>query len=262
MPDDNNKDDNLEGQTSAVQEFLQGVPTEGKPIGMDDQEEAPSDSPTDEKEDSPVVEDKAVDEKEPPFHKHPRFKQLTDENRTMKEKLDSLTETLNELREQKAPKDESVPPEFAYLFGDNKEAWQAYRQFDDKRFAEFKNQVIQELQGQQQQQEQQSQYWDNWVKEQTQELRDEGKTFDQNKLYKLMAEYKPTDDEGNLDFRKGYALYEKLESDKVAEKKEKADARKKVASQTTSSGTGEAPKTNTIDPKTLRRKSFHDLVHE
>ena len=81
------------------------------------------------------------------------------------------------------------------------------------------------MEAEQEQKTKESEYWNNWVGDQVQSLKDEGLKFDKNELMKVMYDYKPTDDEGNLDFRKGYEIMEVLKK----KDPEKTEARKKIA---------------------------------
>ena len=157
------------------EELLADIPKEGEeqnPFKTDEKEkETPSESPTKEKteqEKSPPQEgeegkeekpDNTPDEDKVPFHKHPRWKEVQEDRRQLKEQVDELTRfkeevapKLSRLEEQRQP----IPKWFADTFGENETAWQEFQNYDKKRRDEVKQEIYQEQQKAFQDQEKQS----------------------------------------------------------------------------------------------------------
>ena len=83
--------------------------------------------------------------------------------------------------------------------------------------------------------------------------------FDDNELAKVLVDYKPVDDQGNLDFHKGYDILSKIKVAEGVEKSQKTEEKKKVASQSMEEGSEVTPK-NYKTPKDLRNKDWSDLA--
>jgi len=199
-----------------------------------------------------------------PFHEHPRFKELISQKNEIKERFEEQTKQLEELKSlianqssQPTKEETNVDPELIPLLGDDPKIhaqWKKVLQNErDQMLREFREQQSKEYQ---QQYEQQAR-WDNWVKESVSALKEQGKTFDENKLLKIAIDYKPTDDQGNIDFYKAYEIMKALEPAKDESKK---IAKQKIASQTmkgsSSSNISEEKVIRSID---LKNKSWTDL---
>ena len=66
----------------------------------------------------------------------------------------------------------------------------------------------------------------SFIEEQIESLKEDGLKFDRNELMKVMYDYKPSDEKGNLDFKKGYEIMELLKK----KDPEKSKARKEIGS--------------------------------
>lgn len=200
-----------------------------------------------------------------PFNNHPRFKQLTKENRELKEykakaeeQQEENSRRLSEIENRQKVADEPQPEWFA---GDDKE-WKEFqtKQIEDR--TSFKKEIIAEVKPVKEAKED----WDAWVDTQVQGLTDEGKKFNRNELLKVMVDYQPTDSDGNLDFQKGFNLYQKLSAKAEAKPKEKEigdkDKRKAIASKTTPSSKPEGNEKPFGTTQNLRHRSFTSLARE
>lgn len=256
----------MPNENKATEGDIFGARDEGTPL-KDDSElfasqevKIPASSPEEKEMETPAhqgdegetkVEPKGTDDDKPiPFHKHPRWL-------AREERLNELEAKLAQY-EAKPQGDAPTPPsEFVELFGNDPQVWAKYNQFSERQKQDWKNELLSELQQQQQQQLTETRKWDLWVDNQLEELRDEGKAFKKNELLKVIGEYKPTDADGNLDFRKGYELYEKLQS--LEKNPEKDNKRKQIAGATASESGAEAEKPKFATPG-IRKVSLSDYL--
>lgn len=144
-----------------------------------------------------------------PLHKDARFKRVIEErNRERAEKRELLErlERLEKGGKEAQTKASAKPAWFAKYFGDDEEAWQGFQQMTSAAKEEAKAEALAELKREQETSSKESQRWTGWVNEQIEALEDEGETFERNALLKVMDEYRPTGEDGNLDFRKGLEL--------------------------------------------------------
>lgn len=162
-----------------------------------------------------------------PFHKHPRFKALVEEKNQYKKDLDAMREEMeskfSEIKDSQ-PKDSKIPAWFTELYGENETAWTKFKEQDKATREEIKREIREELKNEQEEKENASTKWNTWIDEQVTSLKDEGLKFDKNELMKIMMDYKPSDDAGNLDFKKGYEIMELLKK----KDPEKSKTRKEI----------------------------------
>lgn len=221
----------------------EATPPEPQP-GNEDQKEEPA--------------PEAVADPEPiPFHKHPRWIER-------EQKLQELEREVEELRSRPAPTPQpaistEIPLWFQDLYGDNQQAWEAYQQHEEERIRVVEERAIARLKEEQQKAVEETQKWDKWVDDQITELEADGHKFDRNKLIKVMIDYSPTDENNNLDFRKGYAIYQALET-QAPRDTAKSDARKEIADQVTQVSPKAEPKQKDyLTPAELRNRSMSSL---
>jgi hypothetical protein len=224
-------------------------------------EEPAQDSPADpspENEKTPAGQEGEVET--PPadlkgsLHKDARFKRVIEERNRLRREREELIEKLGskepaDRQDIKATSTAQKPAWFAKYFGDDQEAWDGFQQMSRAAKEEAKREALAEFQEQSRSSEEQSKRWQSWVGEQVQTLEEEGETFDKNALFKVMDEYRPTDDEGNLDFRKGLELL-RLKTPQ----KDMGD-RKKLADKLNGKGSGSEPRKRegVVTPKDLAR---------
>ena len=211
---------------------------EGKDLGdiyKEEEKETPAETPAEKKpeEEEETEEEKIAreaketeEEEKIPFHKHPRFKALVDEKNQYKEELDKFKENMeskfSEIKESQS-KTTNIPGWFTELYGENEAAWVKYQEYDKQTRDEIKQEIRDEFQKEQKEKDELSSKWNSWIDEQVDSLKEDGKKFEKNELIKVMMDYKPSDDKGNLDFKKGYEIMELLKKNP-----EKAEARKKL----------------------------------
>lgn len=259
------------------EDFMANVHREGTPIEATEPEKTdepekpePAAPPAEEKKDpekqSPSSEGGEGREAEDaddklPFHKHPRFKRVIDEKNSLAERVETLSKELEDMRKgaaPKAPADAPAPSWFTKAFGDDPELWKEYQGYEIARREEIKSEIEAEATQSAKKEQDEKAYWEGWVDKQLTALEDEGLAFDRNKLLKVALDYKPTDDEGNIDFRKAHDLLTKLEP----APKQEAKAKKDVAAKAAPAPEKEAPKRDFVTPDDIRGKSFRQLVNE
>jgi hypothetical protein len=215
-------------------------------------ESLPEDKP---EEDAPAVGDVPAEDNLP-FHKHPRWIERENELNELKEREEEMARELAELRTSRdSHVATDIPPWFSELYGDNQTAWEKYSEHEQARTEEIKASILSHQQEEEMRAQKEAEHWNKWVDNQIEDLASEGKKFDRNKLIKVMLDYSPTDANNNLDFDKGYSIYEALEGKPDTAKSE---ARKQLADTTTVTK-GETPKKDFLTPAELRNRSWGSL---
>jgi hypothetical protein len=240
-----------------TQDILADVEREGSdPFAA--MEDTPSESLT---EKQTTDETSANEEDNIPFHKHPRWIERENELKELKERDEANAREIAELRSMTEPRDntgdEEIPNWFSELYGDNLTAWKAYSQHEQARTEEIENRILARQQQEAEKAIQEQQKWANWVEDEIKSLEAEGLKFDRNKLSKIMLDYSPTDADNNLDFHKGYAIYEALEG-----KPDNAtsEARKQLADTTTTTSIkGEPVPKDYVSSAEIRNRSWGSL---
>lgn len=197
-----------------------------------------------------------------PFHKHPRWIERENELRSLREREEEMARELEELksfREETYKKTEntSIPDWFTELYGENEVAWRKYIEHENARTAEIEARILARQEEERMRETQEEQKWSAWIDNEISQLEAEGKKFDRNKLNQIMLDYSPTDANNNLDYRKGYAIYELLEGKKDTVR---SDARKQLADTTTATTSkGEAEVKDYMTPAQLRNRPMTSL---
>jgi len=277
------KRDGIEVDELSDDEVIENALSENEINGLEDEEEQPqgsqpekneeeeteeeSEETSEEKEDegnqpAPENKEKVEDKDNLPFHKHPRWKKVMGELQELREFKESSLKTPRE-EETKIPE---MPKWFTDIYGENQEGWEAYVAQRQAEREEDRKAILSDIEKQKQEAESKVAEMDNWVDEQVLTLKEDPEIgeFDRNKLLKVMLDYKPTDDDGNLDFYKGYELYEKLESKQpsgVNPDKTKTKIKKSIASQTVKKSNS-SDNSGVISSQDVRFKSFSQLAEE
>lgn len=213
------------------------------------------------------------DDKDEPFHKRwkaQRDKLKSEFDKELDDRLAAQRAEFDERLKEYAPKGTDVqtyPDWVKRIYGEgSQEGLGFYRDWLKEQQAvlasvkaEAKTEFLTEQQRAAQAAQDEKERWQNWVGDQIQELKDDGLKFNVNELQKVALDYMPTDEDGNISFRKAFAIYEKL---KAAEADpEKSKARKELAAATTDSkATSSEAKPKTYHtPETLRNMSWSQL---
>jgi len=229
----------------------------------EDEEEEPKKEPTKESEE---------DEEKLPFHKHPRWKEITEQNKTLKafkEKAEPILNEVESIKEKLSTSDkEEIPKWFSDGYPENtEELWAVYKKQQKDQREEIKAELKAEMKAEKEAQQKENKELEEWRDNELQKLVDEGKKFNKNELIDVMLKYKPIDDDGNLDFQKGYEIYDALKVKKSPAKAEpkpkpSTTAKKKIASTSTKSGSESDEDKEFLTPQDLRHKSFQSLGRE
>lgn len=191
-----------------------------------------------------------------PFHKHPRWIEREKELVTIKEHEAKIAAELEQLKAQRTPSNPSIPDWFKELYGDNSVAWEKYSLRETQLLQEVEQKVLDRQQQAVQAQQAETAHWSKWVDDEIARLESEGKAFDRNKLIKTMLEYRPTDEENNFDFNKGYEIYKALEGTPDTAK---SQARKQLADTASASSKGEPKAKDYLTTNDLRHRSWSNL---
>lgn len=247
---------------SELEDALANVRQEGENPFAEVEKDTPVDSPSTEepKEEQPVEGEDTLPTEHIPFHEHPRWKAREEELRELRERDGEREREIAELRSfrddlTKHNENSTVPDWFRELYGDNQFAWQKFSEHEQARTEEIKRSLQEEQRQVQARQVEETTRWNRWVDDEITKLQADGRSFDRNKLIKVMLDYRPTDDSNNFDFEKGYRIYEALE----AKDAPNTHARKQVADLAAPSPKGEAKPKDYLTSNDLRNKSWSNL---
>lgn len=242
-----------------LEEKMMGFKQEGKSFGEEEEKldetdtskEETSESSTEEavKEEPSQKGDNTSDEDKPrPFHEEPRFKEVIEEKNKWKEKATELEDKLESLdkkvEEIGKPVDTTVPIWFSKLYGDDPDTYKEYQKAHEEEKSLDRQKWEEEQDVKKKEEEAKIKKAEEWIDNEIVAVGDDnsvdlaykgGENSARNEFVKFMKENKIFNQEGNLDFRTGYKFYQKMKDDA---KKEKDEARKKVAGMTSSDNQG------------------------
>lgn len=221
--------------------------------------ETPSESqPEKEPETAKPEEGEGTPEENVPFHKHPRWIERENELNELRERDEARAKEIEELKSLKTePSSTNIPDWFVKLYGENEPAYKAWQEQNKSEREQIKTEILAEQEQKRVQAETDIKKWNKWVEDEVKGLQDEGKQFDRNELIKVMLEYRPTDENNNFDFKKGYAIMEALKAKEVDPAR--SIARKEIADKATRSSSGDKPKKDYQTQNELRGKSWNQL---
>lgn len=229
--------DDIEMTNEEALEEMSNLPTEGLNEELEEgSEEAESEEQENEtpETDNKPKEGGEEEEEQVPFHKNPRFKQLVDEKNDLKSEVVELKAQIDKLSEEKGSQPEDVKPPkwWTNMYGDgedSEEAWKEKQLQDKAEREQLRDQIKQDLLNEQKAKEDAFKSNEQWLNDQLNELTESGAKFDKNELFAVIDEFQPTREDGKYDFKKAYRI---LELQKKAEITPKANARKKLADDT------------------------------
>ncbi len=258
----------LEGDMSEQSDTTE-TPVEESNESVNDNTEAPP-TETNEDADKPSQEgDNTPDEDNIPFHKHPRWQELQRERVELKESQDKLLREIEELKTQKQPVHEEVklPESWLIRYGDSAESKTAYQKYMSEELPQLKKEIMSELKAEQEQAAKKDQEVVKWVESEVSKVATEY-NIDFAKNESLRNEYlafmnqrRPTDVNGNIDFKSGWQWFKETQQVKELNKAKKQEDRKKVASLTSSDSKAEEKKDTTLTSKQLRHMGWSDLIN-
>lgn len=190
-----------------------------------------------------------------------RLKEVVDQRNVYRDKYEALLEQQATVKAD-APQTQTStakPEWFKKYFGDDDEAWQGFQGMTSTAKEEAKREALQEIETKQTEAQETAKRANEWVEEQVSSLKETEGDFDRNALFKVMDKYRPTDDQGNLDFKAGLEIL-RLQP---AETKEKSQARRKLADKLNSSSGKTEPSTRSyVTRADLQRMGGWDSVNE
>ena len=259
--------------TSAVDKLLAEIPSEGEATeaGLQDGPAAsPAEKPKTEAAPE-VVKEKAEEGNEPkatedklPFHRHPRWKALREDNKRKDAALEELRKTVEDMKTKtvKTQESQEIPQEFKELFGEDQGHWQKFQKLTTSQAEAIVNARFKQMEETQAKTQQESARWTQWVDEQMVALSEETglsledeESSERNEILKIALEYSPTDKHGNIDLHKAYELWKTLKNAQP-----KSDEKKKVAALTVEEKADGIPKEKVIGMHELKGKNWRDFM--
>lgn len=222
----------------------------------EEKEESPSQEGEDDSEDDEDSDDNTTAEENTPFHKR-----WAKREQKLKEDFNKKIEDLEGKITTKPAEETDVqmPQWFKTLAGDDEIAQSAFKQYQaetTKSQTDLKKQWVEEQKQEIVQQKQDAQKWDDWVDDEVDRLKAEGKKFKKDDLLNIAVKYTPTGDDGQISLDKAYDIYVMQK----ASKKDPAKLKQKKAIVADSDSTS-GPEVST-PIKNLRTTAWSDLTRE
>lgn len=201
-----------------------------------------------------------------PFNKHPAWQRITDQNRELKEAVEKLTAVMGANSSKPEDQKVSVPKEFAELFGENAEAWEKFQKLGALQRSAWEEEQKRQKEEAEQKQKQDAERWQNWVNSSIEKIQEkynvklQEKTPEYNEFMAFIKERLPSDENGNIDFVKGWSWYQEVKQIQEKAAVEKTNARKELAVASTS-GKKSDSKNTVITSNDLRGKSWHSFIN-
>jgi len=253
----------------STEDFLADIEQDGDnkdPFGLDDKQtdKTATDSPSENKEEKESEEDSTQPkEKETPtsedketrteekFHKRwqDRETKLRDE---LSDELESLKEGYESRISDLEKSNEPVPEEYL----DDEAAYKRSLAKEKLLEKKIEDKIFGKMEAEQESKRVEADKWQGWIDDQIVDLKDQGKSFDENEFLTFIYKYKPTDVRGNLDFKGGYELFSLRKSKEVSKKDEKSTARKEVADKTTSDDKSEPERDGIMNWQDTKKKGW------
>jgi uncharacterized protein involved in type VI secretion and phage assembly len=126
--------------------------------------------------------------------------------------------------------------------------------------------MVQDQLNAQKKEQSEKEHWANWTNERLSEVEkefnvnfktDESK---KNELSKIMLDYSPTDEQGNLDYRKGMKILTELSKVKETEKNSSTQVKKNIADATVSKETSTQQNKGFVTSNDIRGKDWRSFV--
>lgn len=253
----------VNGQESEEQD-QEETTTPDSPSETEEEQEEPSqegDEAEDTDDDNSDDSENTPDEKDIPFHKHPRWKQKQQEVEELKQQVEELR-TVKTQPEVPQSRDDEPLPQWVLGLGNGTEtpelrSW--YKTYTESTKAEresLRQEVISEIKKEQEQKEKEVEKWNNWVEEESTRVLEGEKGITKNELLKAANDFQPVDANGNISFEKALQIV-KMQK---AQKPDSSEQKKKIASTTTGGQRGTSQNRQVNTPHTLRNSDFYDLA--
>lgn len=241
--------------------FLADIPREGEnveeilnSVDKELQEETPAES----------LPEEVVDLK-----KNETWKQMREDMEAERQARLDLEERLKgfESKGLREEKEEVNQPAFlTKMIGENEEVAKDWMQEKATIKEQVKQELIQEQIDAQKKETETREYWNKWTQERFNEVEQEFKVSFKteptlkNELAKIMNDYTPTDEQGNLDYKKGMKLLTDLKKAQVQAEDQKVQVKKNIADATVSNETQAKGNKGYLTSHDLRGKDFRSLL--
>jgi len=191
-----------------------------------------------------------------------------EEMRTARESAETRTQEL-EARLSKLEKgDDSVEKsEFVKsLVGENDDVEEKWAKEKISLKEEVKREMVQDQLDAQKKEQEQKEHWIKWTNERLSEVEKEFKVdfktdeSKKNELSKIMLDYSPTDEQGNLDYRKGWKILSELNKVKETEKHSSTQVKKNIADATVSKETTVQQNKDFVTSNDIRGKDWRSYI--
>jgi len=206
-----------------------------------------------------------------PYHKDPRWiqqrRELEEERAARQETEGRYQQMQQELDSLKG--DSVDQPEFLTdLVGENEQVARNFKKYE----SQLEQRIIERLareQGESQQREQQeAQKWEKWAQDNISQLQedtgfkimgDDGITTEGQEFLDMMQQYPIQNQDGTLDFKRSFDLYQKINEPKAAIAQQKSTARKEIADKTVTRDNSGRSNADYATPDSLRG-SWQSLI--
>lgn len=202
-------------------------------------------------------------EEEVPFHKHPKFQRLFNENkeyveknRVLEDRLQRFEETLNQVKN--SGKQEEIPEEFAELVGSNPKAYKLLEKFVQKE----SEKIIAQAEQRRQQESQAVTQAEKRIIAEFDAIADEDDGFTdskRNEVLGLMNEASKND--SWLAPKQAYKLWKQMNESKITQPSASKEAKRQAASKTTSSNRADEDSTG-ITSEDIAKTDKQSLIRK
>lgn len=164
-------------------------------------------------------------QKEPPFHEHPRWKEMQERDKAREQELKEL----REFRQKSEPLLSKFQPDndvrVPAWFGGDAEAWKLYQEDQKQLMKSLKDEAVKEFETKTQKERETLKAAQEHIEKSLEKLTSEGKKFDKNKLFSITEKYRLVDDKGNWNLEAGYEIYEAFELKNAQAKEQEQEAK-------------------------------------
>lgn len=201
-----------------------------------------------------------------PFNKHPAWQRIQDQNRELKEAVEKLAASVGANSSKPVTEKPQVPQEFVELFGDNVEAWEKFQKLDALRRSAWEQEQARQKEEAERKQKEDADRWQNWVNSSLEKIQQKynvklpEKSQEYNEFMDFIKKRLPSDENGNIDFVKGWDWYQEVKQIQEKAATEKTNARKDLAAASIS-GKKSDSKNTVITSTDLRGKSWHSFIN-
>lgn len=198
------------------------------------------------------------DEEPLPFHKHPRFKALTNENSELKKEIESIKASMSNFESKfssQETKEQPIPAWFIRAFGDDQELYNEYKITEEAKLQEMQKAIESRFTSQlapkieQIEKEEESKKINNFIATELEAVKEEFPGIDTNMVMKVVYEKKLFDENGNLNFK---AAAEWVNNN-PKQSSNKTEVKKEIASKMTTNNSSEPVKSTFMTSEGIRK---------